>query len=941
MRFLAKTLLVFAFLSCAPAFAREEPPSRVGRVSLVSGTLAFYGPGDTDWSSAKVNLPVAAGAWLMTDPQSRAEMRVGADSINLSNDTQLNFAELRDQVMQIGLTQGRIDLHLRRLKKDQRAQIDVPRGGLWLLQPGVYDIDSGHPDQPTRITVFEGSARFAGGGIDTLVNAGEMLVVSGSDTLSAAVERAAPDEFVRWCRSHDYDEKRLATPHHVSPAMTGYEELDAYGEWATVPTYGEVWFPTSVPGGWAPYREGRWVWIEPWGWNWVDDEPWGFAPCHYGRWARLDDRWAWVPGEFAPEPVYAPALVAFIPPPAIAVPVPIQVAAGPPVGWFPLAPGEVYWPAYTRNLTYIRNVNITNVNITKINTIIAAQPVTADPPPQIVSQQFANRAAATVVPARVLVESGQVAPAAVAVPPQVLRRAAVAITPPVLPRPAATAPTAPLLTSAPASPPSGRAMPPAASGVMAPTQPPSSRGVQSKPTAPAPTHPPAGPNFSQLAPAPRVSPLPEASQRPLATPPSAQATPAGARQPSAPAASAPQPEASASPPASMPTQPPGAPDFSHLAPAQIGSHAVPQPVQVVPGTSSPAAHAAPSETRQPASEIPTTHAPAPTTPPGATAEHPPGPPDFSHLPPARQGPQPPPYPAQATPTAPQKNVTTPEAIHQPTQAGPGTAPALPIPHAPSGANVGVAPPLAPDHRAQQRATASETRQPASEMPATHAPGPTPPPTAAGHPPGPPDFARLPSARQGPKPPPNPAQAAPAAIQKSGPAPEPIHQPTQAGPGPASTQAGPGPAPTPPTAHVPPSANTGVAPSPAPDLGAQQRAAAEAAARQQAARQAQQRAAAEAAARQQAVAAQQAQQRAAAEAGARQQAAQQAQQRAAAEAAARQQAVAAQQAQQRAAAEASARQQAAQQAQQRVAAGVAAKQQHADSCGHPSQPPCPK
>ena len=50
MRFLAKTLLVFAFLACAPAFAQEEPPARVGRVSLVSGTIAFYGPGDTEWS---------------------------------------------------------------------------------------------------------------------------------------------------------------------------------------------------------------------------------------------------------------------------------------------------------------------------------------------------------------------------------------------------------------------------------------------------------------------------------------------------------------------------------------------------------------------------------------------------------------------------------------------------------------------------------------------------------------------------------------------------------------------------------------------------------------------------------------------------------------------------------------------------------------------------
>src|SRR5215831_17710875 len=507
MRFLAKTLLVFAFLACASAFAQEEPPARVGRVSLVSGTLAFYGPGDTDWSSARVNLPVAASAWLMTDPQSRAETRVGADSINLSNDTQLNFVELRDHIMQIALTQGRIDLHLRRLKDDQTAEIDVPRGGLWLLQPGVYDIDSGGPDQPTRITVFEGSARFAGGGIDTLVNAGDVLVLSGSDTLSAAVERAALDEFVQWCRSHDYDEKRLAAPHHVSPAVTGYEELDAYGEWAAVPTYGEVWFPTSVPAGWAPYRAGRWVWIEPWGWNWVDDEPWGFAPCHYGRWARVDDRWAWVPGEFAPEPVYAPALVAFIPPPAIAVPVPVPIGAGAPVGWFPLAPGEVYWPAYTRNLTYIRNVNITNVNITRINTIIAAQPAAADPPPQVVSQQFANRAAATVVPARVLAESSQVAPAAVAVPPQVLHQAAVSITPPVLPRPAIGVPTAPVLTSAPAPPASGRVRPPAPSGAVAPMLPAPSTAAQSQPIAPAPTRPPARPNFSALAPAPRVRQL--------------------------------------------------------------------------------------------------------------------------------------------------------------------------------------------------------------------------------------------------------------------------------------------------------------------------------------------------------------------------------------------------------------------------------------------------
>src|SRR5690349_6994075 len=231
MRVVAKILLPLMLLIAAPALAQSEPQARVGRVGLISGALAYFGPEDTDWSAAKVNLPVAEGAWFATDPQSRAELRVGRDSIDLAPDTQLNIAELRGKATQLALTQGRLDLHLRNHDQDETAEIDIPRGGLWLLQSGVYDIDSGGPDQPTRIAVFEGSAHFVGGGVDTVVNAGDALVLTGADTLTATVERAAPDEFVRWCRSHDWHEQRLAAPYHVSPAMTGYEELDAYGQW--------------------------------------------------------------------------------------------------------------------------------------------------------------------------------------------------------------------------------------------------------------------------------------------------------------------------------------------------------------------------------------------------------------------------------------------------------------------------------------------------------------------------------------------------------------------------------------------------------------------------------------------------------------------------------------------------------------------------------------
>ena len=54
----------------------------------------------------------------------------------------------------------------------------------------------GTEGQPTRIAVFEGSARFVGGGVDKTIKAGDTLVLSGNGpNLAAAVEKAAPDEF--------------------------------------------------------------------------------------------------------------------------------------------------------------------------------------------------------------------------------------------------------------------------------------------------------------------------------------------------------------------------------------------------------------------------------------------------------------------------------------------------------------------------------------------------------------------------------------------------------------------------------------------------------------------------------------------------------------------------------------------------------------------------
>ena len=428
MRSFARAFFTAALIASLPAFAEEQPPARVGRISFVEGTLAFHDKGETAWSAAAVNYPVASSGAFWTDPKSRAEIRVGAQTVDMANGTQIDIVRLDKQVMQLSLTQGRIDLRVRELGEGQSIEIDIPRGGVWVLQPGVYDIDVGAGDKPSRVAVYEGSARFVGGTADVAIKAGDVAVLSGNNPVVANVEHAAaPDQFAQWCRSRDYDIHKLAAPYRVSPRMTGYEELDQYGSWRTVGDYGEVWFPGSLPADWMPYRDGYWVWEEPWGWNWIDAEPWGFAPAHYGRWAFIDNSWGWVPGGFVPYPVYAPALVTFIADPLSVL---AAAAAGPAVGWIPLAPGEAYWPWYDDDPAYIA----------AINTGIVADPHSLGARPSgdaaSANVKLANWRFATIVPQHAFATAERVGRAALPVSGAALHEARVTARAPEL-RPAA------------------------------------------------------------------------------------------------------------------------------------------------------------------------------------------------------------------------------------------------------------------------------------------------------------------------------------------------------------------------------------------------------------------------------------------------------------------------------------------------------------------------
>ena len=354
-----------------------NPPGRVAQLNYFDGPVSFEPAGYDQWAAAVLNRPLTQGDRIWNDDGARSELHVGSTAVQLSGQTSVQFSALNDQTVQIAVTQGSVASRVRELPPGQRFEIDTPNLALTAVQPGDYRVDVDPNAGTTTVTVRAGSVQvFGSDGVPMSMSASEQISFAGNGLQQVAAQASPPeDAFGRWAAVRDAAEDRAVAARYVPVAMTGYQQLDGHGTWESDPEYGEVWFPTVTVANWAPYRFGHWAYIAPWGWTWIDDQPWGFAPFHYGRWAMVGPRWCWVPGPINVRPVYAPALVAFVGGAVGGVNFSIRVggAPQPAVGWFPLAPGEVWHPAFRASPTYVNEVNrtvIVNHNVTNITNIV-------------------------------------------------------------------------------------------------------------------------------------------------------------------------------------------------------------------------------------------------------------------------------------------------------------------------------------------------------------------------------------------------------------------------------------------------------------------------------------------------------------------------------------------------------------------------------------------
>ena len=344
----------------------NDPPTRVARISYLDGSVSLQPGGAGDWGAAARNRPMTIGDKLWTDKDSRAELQTGVVSIHLGSMTALSFLNLDQTVTQMRLAEGSINFRVKEIREGDTYEVDTPNAVFTITQAGAFRVDVNENGDNTGITVIRGAGTVTASGKTYDLEPGQRGIFNGTDDVQSTVVPHAPpaDGLDNWANERDLGEQNSVSQKYVPQDMPGTQDLDNNGTWGQDGDNGPVWYPSEVGPDWAPYSNGYWSYVGPWGWTWVDYAPWGFAPFHYGRWGYIGGRWGWYPGPRIGVSIYGPAFVGFL---GGGFGFGFGVGFG--VGWFPLGFGEPFHPWYHGGFGYWNRINVRNTYIRNVNVI--------------------------------------------------------------------------------------------------------------------------------------------------------------------------------------------------------------------------------------------------------------------------------------------------------------------------------------------------------------------------------------------------------------------------------------------------------------------------------------------------------------------------------------------------------------------------------------------
>ena len=167
MQMQQRGLRMFAFVAgltilSFSGWAGADPPSRVARLGFITGVVSFSPAGESDWIQAAINRPLTTGDRLWADARSRAEIQFGGAMIRMNAGTSVSILNLDDRIVQLQLTQGTLNVRVRRLERDQAFEVDTPNLAFTLRQPGEYRIEVDPDGSATTVIVRRGQGEVYG-----------------------------------------------------------------------------------------------------------------------------------------------------------------------------------------------------------------------------------------------------------------------------------------------------------------------------------------------------------------------------------------------------------------------------------------------------------------------------------------------------------------------------------------------------------------------------------------------------------------------------------------------------------------------------------------------------------------------------------------------------------------------------------------------------------
>ena len=219
-RLLALTgVLLFSLCTASVSSAAYADPSgRVARLENTQGAVSYSPAGEDEWYSVVRNRPLIRGDRLWTDRDARAEFQVGSAAIRLGSNTSVEILDLNDRIAQVQLTQGTLNLSVRRMYPGQTYEVATPTLAFTINRAGRYRIDVDPRSAATTIVVWEGAGEAYGENSSFPLRTGDTVRFYDTDLRDYEMYGLPrEDDFDRYSLERD---RRLSAPHRCATSTT-------------------------------------------------------------------------------------------------------------------------------------------------------------------------------------------------------------------------------------------------------------------------------------------------------------------------------------------------------------------------------------------------------------------------------------------------------------------------------------------------------------------------------------------------------------------------------------------------------------------------------------------------------------------------------------------------------------------------------------------------